>query len=203
MIPTIRIPPKDKRLSSPTVESRWGLDRRERLSQLAHAARHGSGSEPPTPPGTPRKTHAISAWEGTRRARRIPKTFGPAYADDRRLRRGFVLHDQRVVPSPRGTQDTAAHDSRPEEQVAACALPEELVEALAGLLAQALINDIRQYPDLSGLTHSHLDPATIPPTTPPGVTLPKQSEGRRHTPTRSKTRRSAHAPSDQRTHAAS
>ena len=31
-------------------------------------------------------------------------------------------------------------------------LPEELVEALATLLAQALVNDMRQYPDLPHLT---------------------------------------------------
>ena len=38
-------------------------------------------------------------------------------------------------------------------------LPEEFVEALAVLLAQALINDIRQYPDLLSLT-----PADAPAT---------------------------------------
>jgi hypothetical protein len=96
-------------------------------------------------------------------------------------------------PPQEGTHGTADHDSGPQTQEGACALPEELIEALAGLLAKALVNDIRQYPDLSGLTRSH---ARISSTTPPGVTHPKQPEGRRHTSPRSRVRRSAHAPSD-------
>ncbi len=46
---------------------------------------------------------------------------------------------------PEGRRDhPAQHDL--EEQEGLRPLPEELVEALAGLLAQALVNDIRQYP---------------------------------------------------------
>jgi hypothetical protein len=100
-------------------------------------------------------------------------------------------------PPQEGTQDTAAHDSRPEEQVAACALPEELVEALAGLLAEALVNDIRQYPDLRELTLSSSslpDPAGVHLTAPPETdTCPSSPQVIRHTSTRSRTRRPARA----------
>ena len=65
-------------------------------------------------------------------------------------------------PPPKCNDDTRGYDRRPEEPEAICALPEELVEALAGLLAQALVNDIRQYPDLRDLT-----PAGTPVTAPP------------------------------------
>jgi hypothetical protein len=55
-------------------------------------------------------------------------------------------------PPQEGAHDTAGHGSRPQEQEGAGGLPEELVEALAALLAQALVNDIRQYPNLRDLT---------------------------------------------------
>jgi hypothetical protein len=54
---------------------------------------------------------------------------------------------------PRGRQpDTAGHDPHPEKHDGVSPLPEELVEALAALLAEALVNDIRQYPDRRDLT---------------------------------------------------
>jgi hypothetical protein len=93
--------------------------------------------------------------------------------------------------------DTAGHDPCRQEQEGTGALPEELVDALAGLLAEALINDIRQYPDL------HLSPALLPDSAdvqviaPAGLDArPQQSERHRHTSARSRVRRPAHAPSD-------
>jgi hypothetical protein len=49
-------------------------------------------------------------------------------------------------PPPECHDDTGAHDPRPEDPEPTCSLPEELIEALAGLLAEALVQDIRQYP---------------------------------------------------------
>jgi hypothetical protein len=99
-------------------------------------------------------------------------------------------------PPQQRHEDTAGIDPRPQEQEGAGPLPEELVEALAGLLAEALVNDIRQYPDLRDLTHSNAsfpDPAGV--TAPPETGAhPQQSERHRHTSTRSRARRPAHAP---------
>jgi hypothetical protein len=91
---------------------------------------------------------------------------------------------------PEGCRDhPAEHDLRPDQQENPTPLPEELVEALAALLAQALVNDIRQYPDLQDLT-----PAGAPVTAPPGMDArPQQAAGHRHIATRSRTRRPAHA----------
>ena len=107
-------------------------------------------------------------------------------------------------PPEERPEAAAGHDPRPEEQEGAGPLPEELIEALAGLLAEALVRDIRQYPDLQQLSLSHAslpDPAEVPVTAPPGPhTHPQQSQRSRHTPTR-RVRRPVHAPSDQRVHA--
>jgi hypothetical protein len=62
-------------------------------------------------------------------------------------------------PPPECPDDIAGHDARLEGPEGVSPLPEELVEALAGLLAQALVNDIRQYPDLQEVTHL---PASLP-----------------------------------------
>ena len=92
-------------------------------------------------------------------------------------------------PPPECQDDTLGHDRRPEEPEAICPLPEELVEALAGLLAQALVNDIRQYIDLRDLP-----PNGTPLAAPPGAgPCPKPSAGHRHIATRPRTRRPAHA----------
>jgi hypothetical protein len=97
-------------------------------------------------------------------------------------------------PPQQRHEDAAGHDPCPQEQEGAGGLPEELVEALAGLLAEALINDIRQYPDL------HLSPALLPDSAevqviaPAGLDArPQQSERQRHIPTGSRVRRPAHA----------
>jgi hypothetical protein len=55
-------------------------------------------------------------------------------------------------PPPECRDDISGLDTHHEDREAVSPLPEELVEALAALLAQALINDIRQYPDLPYLT---------------------------------------------------
>jgi hypothetical protein len=44
--------------------------------------------------------------------------------------------------------DNAGPDPRSHDEEGPGPLPEALVEALAGLLAEALVRDIRQYPDL-------------------------------------------------------
>ncbi len=77
----------------------------------------------------------------------------------------------------------------PPEPEPTCPLPEELVEALAGLLAQALVNDIRQYFDLRDLTLNGTPVAARP-----GAGLcPKPSTDHPHSSTRSRTRGPAHA----------
>ena len=96
-------------------------------------------------------------------------------------------HDNRAEPDPRSDEQT---DVRP--------LPEELVEALAALLAQALINDIRQYPDLREATLSSAsppDPAEAALLASPRKRCPPCQSEPRHTSTRGRARRPAHAPS--------
>jgi hypothetical protein len=68
-------------------------------------------------------------------------------------------------------------------------LPEELVETLAALLAQAIVNDIRQYPDLWGLTINGTSVASPPKV----ATRRHQATRHRHTPKRARTRRSTRA----------
>jgi hypothetical protein len=82
----------------------------------------------------------------------------------------------------------ARHEVPPEEQEPR-PLPEDLIDALAALLAQALVNDIRQYPDLRDLS-----PSGTAVVAPPGAgPCPRSSAGHRHTSTRSRTRRPTHA----------
>ena len=108
-------------------------------------------------------------------------------------------------PPPQCQVDASGHDPRPHAE-GISPLPEELVKGLAALLAAALVNDIRQYPDLRDLMLSSVSPsgttdAVVP--SPEPDSLPQQSEDHRRSSTRSTARRSAHAPSDQRVHSAS
>ena len=77
------------------------------------------------------------------------------------------------------------HEVRPEEQESP-SLPEEFIEALAALLATALVNDIRQHPNLRDLTSNGTPVAGAD-------TCPQPSARHRRISTRSSTRRPAHA----------
>ena len=90
--------------------------------------------------------------------------------------------------SPPKGRDPAGHNLHLGEQESHSPLPEELVETLAVLLAEALVNDIRQYPDLGDLTL-----ANAPVAAARADTRSHEPSRRRPTSTRSSTRRPAHA----------
>jgi hypothetical protein len=148
-------------------------------------------------------THDRETACGTRRAYRISKTFGllAPMTGDHDMDSFYTTSGS--SPPPERHEDTAKNNPRPEEQEGAGSLPEQLVEALAGLLAEALVNDIRQYPDLREVTPSSAAPSEDPVGAPPVKNgRHRQSERHRRTSTRSRTRRLAHAPSNQRVHPA-
>jgi hypothetical protein len=100
----------------------------------------------------------------------------------------FVLFDQRLISSRGVSRQPHGCDPRLEQQENPSPLPEELVEALAALLAEALVNDIRQYPDLRDLPC-----AGAPVATRGSDSSPRPSARHPRTSTRSRTRRPAHA----------
>ena len=80
----------------------------------------------------------------------------------------------------------AGHDLRLEKQESPSPLPEELVDALAPLLAEALVNDIRQYPDFRVLTSDGSPWLLSSPGSPQVIAIPQPELGgqpmRRETP---------------------